>query len=252
MFCAECSVGFFLSPLKVGIVLFSFLLSLSLFFLLKKRNELSLKKRLALIYGHIFTLVFPFVFYALFQGCQALLTSCDGLQKVLYLLLITLGISLLLGLLFTPFLYLSVNKKKCLSLEDSHISSFVSTAAVDMRIEKPKVCYLNVAKPLAFSVKYFHSRIFLSIGLLDLLSHKEKEAVLLHELYHLQQRSSVYKYSLHLLHLLSPLAFFTNFDRELTLEEKNADLFAITWQKTDEYILSSKEKMNTFYSYKEP
>ncbi|MDP3727892.1 MAG: M48 family metalloprotease [bacterium] len=247
VYCAECSLGFFYSPVKVGVVLLSILVSLSLLYILKKYTIVDLKKRLALIYGHVFTLVFPFVFFVLFQGCQVLISSCDGFEKVISLLLITMFISLIIGLLVTPYLYVSIARKHCVRVTDEHISRFVQENAESLQVSEPRVCFLNLGKPIAFSFKYFRSAIFLSIGLLDLLNQKEREAVVLHEMYHLKERSSLYTYSLRILRFVSPLAFFTGFEKEFILEEQRADAFASQMQGTSEYVASAKEKMDKYY-----
>ena len=103
---------------------------------------------------------------------------------------------------------------------------------------------MDKAKPIACSFKSFRSAIFVSVGMLDILSKKEIQAVLLHELAHIKQRSSVLKFSSFLMNVLSPLSLLARFHHDTSKEEREADKFAIRVQRTSKYINSAKKKIS--------
>tara|TARA_Y100000310_G_scaffold345545_1_gene466315 strand:+ start:515 stop:1288 length:774 start_codon:yes stop_codon:yes gene_type:complete len=252
MACSECMVSFFYDPFKMGLVIVSLLLSLGLFIVLKKYKQLSFKKKLGIMYAHMFTLIFPFVFFALFQGCQAMFNNCSQLGKILTMLGITALISLVFGVFLGPLIYIKRFEKKSIKTDNAAkhwIHNFVKKHAIKLKIENPQIQILNEAKPQAFSIKYVKSQIFITLGLIDLLNRKEIEAVLLHELGHIKNRSSLYKFSVNLFKLVSPLASFSTFHKELSKEEHLADAFAIHIQKTNKNIISAKRKMNAFFKF---
>jgi Zn-dependent protease with chaperone function len=231
----------------IVIVAFSILISLIIFGILKKHKGLSMKKRLSLIYLHIFTLVFPLVFYLLFKGCQRIIYSCNKIEQVAYLLLLTAGASSSIGLMSAPFIFLNRYKKISTRIEGSYLSELIRRHSSRLHIKSPYLYLMDTAKPFTFSLRYKKASIFLSIGLMELLNKKEVEAVLLHELSHIKNKSSLYKLSINLFRFISPLAKFTTFHKELDEEELKADKFAIKIQGTAKYISSAKKKINQFY-----
>ena len=80
------------------------------------------------------------------------------------------------------------------------------------------------------------------------LSKKELESVILHEIYHVKNSSSLFKFSTFFIRL-SPLATFTSFIEDLNKEEKDADNFAIKFQNTSKYLNSSKLKIHKYYHF---
>jgi len=85
----------------------------------------------------------------------------------------------------------------------------------------------------------------MSVGLLDVLNKKEVEAIILHELAHIKNRSSILKVS-NLIFKFSPLSIIAKFNGDTNSEEKRTDEFAIKMQKTRRYIDSSKRKLDRF------
>ncbi len=249
MACVECVATFFSNPINMVLTVGPLLVSAILLLVFKLSKGLSFKKKLGLIYAHIFTLVFPFVFYLLFKGCEQVMSSCSQADKTISLLLITGGISLAIGLSVTPLLFIRRHMRNAVRDRNVNLNSCIKKYSAILGIKAPSIYLINDAKPLAFSVKYFKASVFLSIGLVELLSRKEVEAVLLHELAHIKNRSSMLKWSINLLKLVSPLARFTTFHHELTKEELKADSFAIQTQRSDKFIISAKSKINQFYQY---
>ena len=96
---------------------------------------------------------------------------------------------------------------------------------------------------MAFSFRNFRSAVFLSVGLFDILKWKEVQAVILHELAHIKQKSSSLKLSTFMLRVFSPLSVLLKFQHKNTEEEEKADLLAIRMQKTDKHIRSARRKL---------
>lgn len=244
--CSSCAYSFFTDPFKMGLVLVSFTLAIVIFLWLRHANNMGNTKKLSLIYAHIFFLVFPVVFYILFRGCTSYFSNCDKLKPIIALLFLTGLVAGLLGAVIAPFLFIRKHVKRSVALQDSELTALVNKHAGK---NKPKLFLLDTAKPIAFSTSHFKHKIFVSVGLSDLLSKKEKEAVILHELAHIHNKSSLLKNSAFLLGLISPLSNFSSI-HNLTHEEKKADDFAIMHQGTSRYIKSAKKKINGFYIFK--
>ena len=102
-----------------------------------------------------------------------------------------------------------------------------------------------MSRPLAFSFRSFTSAVFLSVGMLEILKKKEVEAVLLHELFHVKSRASVFKLTSALIKF-SPLSFMKNFHGELGKGEGEADSFVREAQGTSLHLESAKRKMREF------
>jgi beta-lactamase regulating signal transducer with metallopeptidase domain len=121
----------------------------------------------------------------------------------------------------------------------------VDTTAKRLGIKSPKIYLVDKAEPVAFSFSNISPRIFITVGLTELLKPKELQAVLLHELGHIKHKSSFLKFTSALLRLFMPLSSFHSLHPELQREEKEADKVAVSIQGTDRYLLSAKEKINS-------
>ena len=245
MVCGSCMTSFLVTPWKVSIIAVSILFSIVAIILLVKKKSLTNNQKLGLMYSHIFFLAFPFIFYVFYQGCQAMFSGCSKAKPVIIMLLLTAIVALIVGTIVGQLLFLIKMKGKSFTLENSAILGFISRYSSKMNIKSPKVYFVDSAKPFAFT--YLKSRIFISIGMIELLDKKEIEAVVLHELNHLKSNSSVVKFSTYLMRLLSPVAAFSKVKAETQKEEMEADNFAIKTQKTDAYLNSAKSKINWFY-----
>lgn len=244
MACQECLFGFFYDPIKVGISLFSISLSILLFFLM--RREMEPRKKALLIYGHLFTLIFPVVFYIFTNSCMSAfgVGFCNSLKPALTIFLTTGLSSLVLGYLLTPLL-LRISSRTS-RVENHALESFVSEQAAKENVSKPAFHLIDTAKPIAFCVSILKPRIYVSIGMAELLSKKEMEAVLLHEIAHIKQHNSWLKLSTYLHRLASPFSIVTDFTSALRKSEKEADQFAILRQGTSRYLFSAKRKVKKF------
>ncbi|PIN81881.1 hypothetical protein COV11_00815, partial [Candidatus Woesearchaeota archaeon CG10_big_fil_rev_8_21_14_0_10_30_7] len=129
-------------------------------------------------------------------------------------------------------------------IDEGIIKEFVKKHSKKLNVKEPKIYSLNDANPMAYSITNLNPSIFISAGLSELLSKKEMESVLLHELYHHKNKVYFWKFSINLLRIFSPLATFISTSEPMKQEEKEADNYAINLQKTNKYLLSAKKKIN--------
>jgi Zn-dependent protease with chaperone function len=240
MMCASCTLGFVQEPIQLGIIVGSAFISL--LFLLALRARLTLPR----IFGHLFFLVFPFVYVSLFTGCMHFFSACNQGWKLFFLILGTSGIALVLGILLAPLLYLRQFRKQMIQPLPRSLNSCLRTLVKKAGIRAPELVLVDRATPIAFSLSYLKSYIYLSIGLLELLTKKELEAVLYHEIYHLKNRSTLTKLSFSILKVISPLAHFAPHDT--AKEEEEADAFAGKMQKTSRYVMSARRKFLDYHA----
>lgn len=237
-----CFAGFSIDVDKVLLTAISISLAI-LFLYLIKRFNLPTKTKIGLIYGHLTALFFPFVLFTTNFACGAMCMSCysDTAAMAGYALPSALMLGTIAGFVVIPAFY-TVSRKR---IKNKEILSFVKKYASSLKIKTPKIYIIDRAKPIAFSFKSFRSAIFISVGMLDILNKKEIHAVLLHELAHIKQKSSVLKFSSSLLKL-SPLSLLARFHHDTGKEEAEADRYAIKIQKTSKHINSAKKKINNY------
>lgn len=244
--CTDCTLAFFQSPLKLGIVIASILISLISLVILRAKSNLSMNKKIALIYIHIFGLIFPIFFYIFFNGCSALFSSC-GTGKATFYLVIATGITAaVIGAILAPLLFLRSHRKNSQEIKSGFAAEMIEEKSGELGIRKPKLYLLKTPKPVAFSFSMAEPVIFISAGMADILSKKEVEAVLLHELSHIKNSSSKLKLPASLMKILSPASHVASFRRVISAEEKEADIFAIKAQGTAVHINSVKEKLSEY------
>ena len=209
------------------------------------RLKLSNKTKLVLIYAHLTAVLFPFVSLATDFGCGMWCMSChsDVAKIVAIGLPSTLVASGLLGFVAIPAIFMLLSRGRV--IKGKGISGFVSRYSKALGIASPKIYALDKALPAAFSFKTFRSAIFLSAGLTDILSKRELEAVLLHELAHIKSKASIFRISSLLLRV-SPLSYMKSFDAEFDDEERRADDFVTSVQKTRRYLKSARAKLVKF------
>lgn len=240
-----CLSEFLLDPSRLSITLISISLAVVIFLVLKKIN-FSTRSRIFLVYGHLTFLFFPVILYSTHIGCGMLCMPCHNnlFHLVSYALPTTLIASTLTGFVAIPLIYKFSSKK--IMIESEWISNFIRKYSKKMNIKTPMLYAIDDAKPFAFSFRSFISTIFMSIGLMEILNKEEIKAVLLHEMSHIKQKSSILKFSGHILRFFSPLSLLAGFHNESSLEEKKADDFVVKMQGTGKYLLSAKKKLNEY------
>lgn len=233
--------GIFYNPVKFAIFIAS--LILSILFLYYSSKAKNIKTKLSLIYLHVLFFIVPLVIMAFSSSCKIPVFNCTTKQFIIFVLGAGIGL-FVIGFFLVPYIYLALNKNK--EIKDKTMTSFIKKHSTLMKIRTPKIFYINSAKPYAYSVKTIKGAVFISVGMFELLSKKQIEAVILHELYHIKQRSSFYKFSTVFLKTFSVTPAFLNLNKNLEDEEKKADLFAVKVQKTNAYINTAKKRISLF------
>lgn len=194
------------------------------------------KKKMAATYFYLAALFFPIALFAISSTCNMLLSHCD-VKLLLYSVPAAAGLAIISGLILIPGL---------LMFRGARITD-PSMAALVSKYSRTQVSLYSIEtdKPAAFSFSSLRSAIFLSVGLADILTKKETEAVLLHEIAHVNSRSSSLKVSSMLMRIFSPITAlgFTPFGPEIDAEEKMADGFVVKVQGTGRYLASAKRKI---------
>lgn len=246
--CTECTLAFFMSPLKSGIVALSFAIAFAALIMLRRLKAASAKKRLTLLYIHVFAFVFPLLFFAFFRGCQSYFSGCDQTKAILTMLGLTAAISTVIALAIAPVVFVKRHARKSLPLKGSYWGRFAKRHAETLAVRQPKLYALNTAAPVAFSFSLLTPRIFLSAGLFDILGKKEVEAIVLHELAHIKDRASLLKLSAHIARLLSPFSALANFlgGSRVDEDESAADKFAADIQGTSRHLDSAKARITSY------
>ncbi len=233
--------GFFANPMNVGISIASLAISLLLFLQLNSKS-LSQKQRIFLVYLHLAFLFAPLVFIALSISCQASSIACAVTitQFLLYSLPAILLITVVAGFILLPRYYTQTGLKA-----HGQLQEFVNKEAKRLKLKKiPLVYSVDSGKPSAFTLGFFSPRIFVSVGMQEVLGKKELEAVLLHELAHVKNASSWFKFSSAVLKAFSPFSIVRGFGFAVEAEEKRADAYAVRMQGTARHLNSAKRKVS--------
>lgn len=223
----------------ISVVIVSLILSLIALLFIGKQD--SIRKKLSLIYVHLFFLFFPLIFISSMWSCEMPILSCLQ-KKILWIIPLSIFAAYSTGFFILPHIYKAVHKSK--EITDKSIIRFIKKYSDDFGIKKiPRIYFIDSAKPTAHSFTNFRSAIFISVGMFEILKKRELEAVIFHELHHIMTRSSFLKFSTQFASFVSPIARFAVLNDELNEEERNADNFAVHIQKTDKFLLSAKRKI---------
>jgi len=233
--------GFFASPLNASLSLISIVLALLVLLKLDDKT-LSQKQRILFVYLHLAFLFAPLVFLALSLSCQYASLGCAVTlaQLFLYALPGIIFATVIAGFVLLPHYYEQSSLTASKQLQD-----FVDEEAKRLKLSKaPKVFSFDSGKPFAFSLSFFKPRVFVSVGMQEVLRKKELEAVLLHELAHIKNASSWFKFSSSLLKAFSPFAAVKSFGFSINGEERKADNYAALRQGTRRHLNSAKRKVS--------
>lgn len=226
----ESIVSFLTDPEKMLIMVVSILASLAALLAWKKYDKPWL------LYSHLFLVLSPLFYFALSINCSmsmvnTFLSWCTALltKFVIYGVPPLMAATFLGGYALIPYLY----KKLARPLSLNYFKELCKLTGINAEL-----FIVDKAKPVAFTLK---NKVFISVGMFELLSKKELEAVLLHELYHVKSRASWGKFSAGFVKLFSPIAWFSAASVEK--EECSADAFAARMQKTSRHVNSAKLKV---------
>ena len=220
------------SPL-ITITSCSILLS-SLSLLFWKKYE-----KTVLLYAHIIFLFAP-LFYAAFTiNCSlkivnSLLGFCAVIfaKFILYVLPLVMLSAILAGRIIIPRIYKASSEE----MNSMRLKALSEKAGIIAMFR-----LIDTAVPKAFTAG---KTIFLSVGFFEILSKKEQDAVILHELYHVRSRSAWNKFTMNFASWFSPFAAFSH--NNLAKDERRADFFASQIQGTAIHINHARKKMLCF------
>lgn len=219
---------------KVALLIIS--LSLAMVSLLVSYKSVNPRRKLILLRMNMFFLFAPLIFIALTWECGMSLLSCEPM-KILVSLPVTILVAYLAGNILLPLLYTkTLNAKPLNHMLINKLTKILGT--------KPHLYSIDKQEPVAFAKSLHKPSIYISIGLLDLMTRKELEAVLLHEAYHIKVRSPELKFSSIFSKFFSPLSWLCNVKAD---DELEADEFAISVQGTSHHIKNARKKINSFY-----
>ncbi len=233
-------LAFFQNPLHLSLLIVSWAMALISFLYWREHPKASY------LYAHLFFLFLPLLDFAVAVPCQVpfvqgLLSFCSLVitRTVIFLIPVAFMLALLFGVVAGPALYRRLYRARRLGgRRYGVLSSKAGLSGVAFWA-------LDTGRPLAFS---FGRNVLMSVGMFELLNKKEQDAVLLHELGHVRQKSSASKVSLALARLFSPVAHFASVGRRVDLEERAADRFAVTSQGTVKYLRAAKLKLAAYCS----
>ncbi|MBI4148495.1 M48 family metalloprotease [Candidatus Woesearchaeota archaeon] len=198
-------------------------------------------------YLHLGLFLLPFVHFATQIQCDmeivpAIMIMCtDYLTRIgLFMLPLVIGLTLFIGYAIFPRLYVFSHRA---TRAANRVYDHAAAAAA---INAPLYVF-DGQEPKAFTI---FNRVFASVGVFDLLTRKEQEAVFLHELGHIASGANIQKLSRWILTLFSPLALFTS--RHTAPEEEAADAFAARIQGTTKHLASARRKIRAYHHHLQP
>ena len=234
----ECVLGpcletFIRNPMgSASIALFGTLALASLYLMLSRKST---RSRITWSYPFAFSFLFLISYFAFSMMCHESVPICSEHALMYSIPAAVLG-SLLFGYIIMPNLFLMWNR------------AIISETLGKGLPQDVRVYVADKGEPFAFSYGGLSRRIVVSQGMVDILSKKELEAVILHEYGHLVNNSSFYKTSGW---LLSKVPLFRAFFDRGALEddeERRADAFATLSQGTGRHIRSAKKKLRHYFS----
>ncbi|MEW6035181.1 MAG: M48 family metalloprotease [Candidatus Micrarchaeota archaeon] len=228
-----CLEAFLKNPLGLAsLLIFGALAAVSLFVIIRREG---MRSRIRWSYPLVFSLLFMVAYFAFTMMCHDNLPFCTE-HALMYAIPAAVMGSFLFGYILMPNLYLAWNKA-------------VISEALSAKLPSRVPVYLaDKGKPFAFSYGGYRKWIVISQGMLDILSEKELEAVLLHEYGHLANNSSFYKTSGWIYSKIPLLHAFLDGRSLEDEEELKADMFAAKQQGTRRFLNSAKRKMERYYS----
>src|SRR5574341_375220 len=227
----DSAIAFATDPGKMLVVVVSVLFGIAALLAWKRYNKPWL------LYAHLLFVLSPLFYFALSINCSlnlmnGLLSWCTALltKFVIYILPFVMAGTFVAGYFLLPYFYERLSRPFSMRA----FSKLCRATGI-----QAKLYLIDKARPVAFTLS---DKIFISVGMFELLTRKELEAVLLHELYHVKLRVSWGKFSAGFVRVFSPIAWFSSSSVEN--EEKCADAFAAKMQKSGKYVNSAKKKVS--------
>ncbi|MEK6857570.1 MAG: M48 family metalloprotease [Nanoarchaeota archaeon] len=205
--------------------------------------EWKAKRNYLFVYAHLVFLLIPLVLFANGVNCSmsiinGLLALCGlAISKFLiYVSPLIIFSTFAAGYFIVPLIYVKRFAKK--EIKNKTVSQFNKIYAT-----KVKMFVIDDSHPIAFTIA---KNIFVSVGMFEILSSKETEAVILHELGHIKHKTSLNRLSAGIMRFASPLSYFGLSDYCKDCDEKEADEFAISVQKTKQHLSKARKKVRKY------
>lgn len=239
-----CGTNLILNNINIIVFLISLIV---LFVSFRKVRDTATVHRTAWIYLNAVSFIFPILFVIFSASCAPAHLLCN-MNSMLYAIPVAIALSsLFVFVLVSQLVKVIFGAKR---ITDKKIDEIVNRCSKQINTPKPEIYIISEQKPLSFSsFGIFRQKIFFSVGLFELLTKKEFESVLLHEMYHIKRASSFSKFSAYFLRIFSPMLHFSSNDKNLNHEEEMADLFAIEVQKTARYVSKAKKKVLNYENF---
>ena len=201
------------------------------------------KRNYLFVYAHLLFLLIPLILFANGVNCSmsminGLLALCGlAISKFLiYTSPLVIFSTFALGYFLVPLIYVKKFAKK--EIKNKTVSEFNKSQSADV-----KIFVIDKSHPIAFTIA---KKIFVSVGMFEILTAKEIEAVILHELGHIKHKTSLNRLSARIMRFASPLSYFGLSDYCRDCDEKEADEFAISVQKTRKYLNSARRTVRIY------
>ncbi len=239
--------AFAADPLKLGLFLSSFLVAAVLYSAVRK--EANLRRKSLLMFLNLLAVAFPLTLLAFSLSCSAI-HSLECAVTLSQTFLLAFPASLVLAFAFYYLLIPTLQTLNCAPIDKANpLAAFVRAEAALLGIPAPRLMVLQVHEPVAYSMAAVSPTIVVSVGVLELLTRKEQEAVALHELYHLSRRSPSFKVLSVLYGRFLPLSR-PSFFNDLSKDELAADGHAGRVQGTGRFVASAKAKFSAAAKFK--
>jgi len=223
--CLDLFVGSRSGLLAIGA--FGGLSVLSMYFVATKG---SVRSRIRWSYPFVFGILFAISYFTLTMACHEAQPFCSD-HAVLYSIPAAIIGSLIFGYIVMPRIYLAWSR------------AALSGSLAKLLPSEVPVYVADSGKPFAYSYGGFRKWIVISQGMIEVLTKKELQAVLLHEYGHLQGNSSLYKSTQWVYSKIPLLHAFLDGRKLEDEEEIRADAFAARTQGTAKYLDSAKRKL---------
>ncbi len=233
------AANFFSNPAYVLMTAAAWAIAIIAYFVLRFGGFSPRQKTIA-IYAHLLFLVLPIVMFGQSLNCPYGNPGCA--VQVTQVTTLTLPITMLVAGIGATLLIPRLNLYKSRKMTRGKMVSFARAECAKAGIPAAEVHAFESSKPLAFSQASPTGRIFISIGMMETLTQKELEAVVLHEMEHLRRSTPMFKASTAIYRLFSPISAVKAFNSSLVAEERIADEYAAKRQGTDRYLRSAKKK----------
>ncbi len=226
-----CLEAFVNDPVEAALIAaVGLIAAVSVYFIWKKK---SMRSKIRWSYPFASGILFLITYFSYSMKCHQAVPLCAE-EAVMYSIPAAIIGSLIFGYVILPFAYLAWNRTRKANFGDI-IPGKTSTYVADS------------GKPFAYSYGGLSRWIVVSQGMIDILTHKELQAVLLHEYGHLARNSSFYKTSQWIYSKMPVLMGFLNDNKLDDEEEREADRYAITAQGTERHLESAKRKIEGYY-----